>query len=507
MLSIYSFLMDSARDYPEKICIKDKGRKWTFSEVYQESIGLALKLKSYCVSQGDRVMIYLDNSVEYVISLFAVFCTNAVAVPVNNDACADIIQHIYNETAPKIVISNKALMSKLANGTDIHGSVLLEVGFGDGREEMKAASDLKKGRYCKPILAMPEAGDATPALLIFTSGTTKQPKGVTLSHRNIFANTESILQYLKLTPEDSVLATLRFTYSYGSSVLMTHIRAGGTIVIENRSAYPVIILEQLADTGVTGFSTLGSYLNRLLRQDTVRAEYFEHLRYVTLAGEKTDHEDIMRLRSLAPHIKIFNMYGQTEACARLSYLEPDLIVKKAGSIGKGIPGVTLRVVTEDGRDVMPGETGEVIAYGANIMMGYWNDEAGTREVIKDGWLYTGDLAEVDEDGYIYLKGRKDDIIKHLGYRISPLEIEAVINTCEDVAESAVVGVIDDPVTKIKAYVVAKHTVDMPDTEKILMYTRRLLPPFKRPQMVEFVKELPKTANGKIKRSALRKLSM
>ncbi len=520
MPNVFSFLVNSAEKHPQKVCIKGKDIEWTFSEVYQKALRLAGKLRSTSVKPGDRVMIYLDNSVEYAAALFAVFCVNAIAVPVNKDLSVNNLRHIYNETEPKVIMSNKLLMSRLEDNADIQGCIFLGVDFID-----EAAHCLYKGRedtgtaygattteatgkvYCNPVAAIPEADDSAPAMIIYTSGTTKLPKGVTLTHRNLFANTVSILQYLKLTHEDSVLATISFTYSYGSSVLMTHIKAGGTIIIENRSAYPLIVLEQLANTRVTGFSTLGSYLNRLLKQDNIRAEHFEHLHYVTLAGERTNQEDIERLSQLAPHIKIFNMYGQTEACARLSYLEPEMLQEKAGSIGRGIAGVKLRVVTEDGRDVVPGETGEVIACGANIMKGYWNNEASTREVIRDGWLYTGDLAEMDRDGYIYLKGRKDDIIKHLGHRISPSEIEAVIDTCEDVSESAVVGIYDGAMIKLKAYVVAKDKLKAPDLEKILLYTRKVLPPFKRPQLLELIQELPKTANGKIMRSALRNLSM
>jgi acyl-coenzyme A synthetase/AMP-(fatty) acid ligase len=170
------------------------------------------------------------------------------------------------------------------------------------------------------------------------------------------------------------------------------------------------------------------------------------------------------------------MYGQTEASARLSYLEPDLIFKKAGSIGKGIPGVTLRVVTEDGLDAPAGEIGEIIASGENIMQGYWNNKADTKSIIKDGWLYTGDLAVTDEDGYIYVKGRKDDIIKHLGHRISPVEIEAAINSCEYVLESAVIGIENSNGKQIKAVVVLTNS--QASIEDINAHVRKLLPAFK-----------------------------
>lgn len=184
-----------------------------------------------------------------------------------------------------------------------------------------------------------------------------------------------------------------------------------------------------------------------------------------------------------------------------AFLDPNLIFIKAGSIGKGIPGVTLRVVTEDGMEAPAGEIGEIIASGDNIMKGYWNDETETRSVIKEGWLYTGDLAIKDEDGYIYVKGRKDDIIKYLGHRISPVEIEAAINSCEHVLNSAVIGEKNNDKMQIKAFIVPKD--DMASIEDINAHLRKLLPAFKRPHMIRFISELPRTNNGKIKRSELR----
>ena len=174
---------------------------------------------------------------------------------------------------------------------------------------------------------------------------------------------------------------------------------------------------------------------------------------MTFAGESTSFDDIDRLRGLAPHLKIFVMYGQTEASARLSYLEPRMLDDKRGSVGQAIPGVTLRVVDENGAIVAPGEIGEIIASGDNIMPGYWKNEEATLEVLKDGWLCTGDLATVDADGYIYIKGRKDDMIKFMGHRISPVEIESAVNSFEGVLESAVVAVTVAGQTQIKAFVV------------------------------------------------------
>jgi long-chain acyl-CoA synthetase len=495
MCNIFSFLQGSTRLYPNKVYVVDKGKELTYSEIYNKSITLAGLMFEAGLKAGDRILIYLDNSAEYIAAFFGVLLVNCIVVPINKNVNIDTINYIITDTAPKIIITNGVFMKRLQDSM---------VGF-----EESNIIDIDRLRVDKPshnldlTEKLTEDGDL-PALILYTSGTTRMPKGVTLTHKNLTANTESIVQYLGLTKKDSLLAVINFSYSYGNSLMLTHTKAGGKIIIENRVSYPIKVIEQIYGTKATGFSTVGSYINILLKQEVLEGFHLKHLQYITFAGESTSFEDIVKLKGIAPHIKIFVMYGQTEASARLSYMEPELIFKKVGSIGKGIPGVTLRVVTEDGVEANAYEIGEIIASGENIMKGYWNNEADTKSVVKDGWLYTGDLAVTDEEGYIYVKGRKDDIIKHLGHRISPVEIEAAINCCEQVLESAVIGIENNDMMQIKAFVVLKNS--LAGIQDINAHVRKLLPAFKRPQIIEFVNELPRTANGKIIRSKLRKSS-
>lgn len=494
MCNVFSFLQESTRLYPDKVYVVDKEMEFTYSEIYNKSAALAGLMYEKGLKSGDRIIIYLDNSAEYIASFFGVLLVNCIAVPINKNTGIDNIKYIIVDTEPKLIITNTVFMKRLKEGrTCFEESNMININ--------RLWND--KPVYNPDLISHLTKDGDLPALILYTSGTTKMPKGVTLTHKNLTANTESIVQYLELTEKDSLLDVVNFCYSYGNSLMLTHTKAGGKIIIENRTAYPIKVIERIHETRVTGFSTVGSYINILLKQEALKAVHLEYLQYVTFAGESTSFEDIVKLKDIAPHIKIFVMYGQTEASARLSYLEPDLIFKKAGSIGKGIPGVILRVVTEDGKEASPGEIGEIIASGENIMKGYWNNEEETKAVIKDGWLYTGDLAVTDEDGYIYVKGRKDDIIKHLGHRISPVEVESAINSCEHVMESAVIGIENNDGKQIKAYIVLKNS--FADIQDINAHIRKLLPSFKRPQIIEFVNELPRTSTGKIKRSELRKL--
>lgn len=491
MCNLFSLLHDSTLKYAEKVYVVDKGVEYTYSNVYEKCISVAENLKLIGLNEGDRVLVYFDNSIEYISAFFSVLLVNGIVVPINKNTTMENIKYIIENTKPKAIISNETFLKRL------QGKVDFEVCRAVNIDEVWSR---RCSNSCALINKLTKDGDM-PSVILYTSGTTRMPKGVTLTHKNLIANTESILEYLELKNDDSILATINFSYSYGNSLLLTHTKVGGTIFIENRVSYPIKVLEQMVISKASGFSTVGSYINLLLKQEGLREYHLKELKYITFAGESTSFEDIITLNKLAPHIKIFVMYGQTEASARLSYLDPSMLFKKAGSIGRGIPGVTLRVVDEAGKDILPGEIGEIIASGANIMKGYWNNEEDTKSIIRDRWLYTGDLATIDKDGYIFVKGRKDDIIKHLGHRISPMEVEAAINTNEHVLESAVVGVENSKGKQIKAFIVPKNkTVKI---EEIDAYIKKLLPPFKRPQIIEFISELPRTTNGKIKRSELR----
>lgn len=496
MSHVFSFLQESARAFPEKVFVTDKGSAHTYSDIYRQALFLAGFLFRSGVQTGDRILIYLDNSAGYVIAYFAVMLLNAIAVPLNKNLAAETVRHIAAETEPFRIVTNSIYKKRFEEGlAGFADHFIVDLDNLPG-EEHTTGSELAERL---------SGDDELPALILYTSGTTKMPKGVTLTHKNLTANTEAIIVYLGLTEKDSLVAVVDFSYSYGNSLLLTHTKAGGKIIIENRSAYPIKVIEQLEASRASGFSTVGSYLSILLKQGALRPHHLQRLRYITFAGESTSSADLIKLKEMAEHLKIFTMYGQTEATARLSYLEPDLLFEKTGSVGKGVQGVVLRVVTEDGTEVQPGEIGEIVASGDSIMKGYWNNEAATKEVIKNGWLHTGDLAVTDEDGYIYVKGRKDDIIKHLGHRISPVEIEAVINCCEGVLESAVVGAVDQGRTQIIAFVVTENnalSVDALDA-----HLKKLLPGFKRPHQYAFIDKLPRTSNGKIKRSDLKNRSI
>jgi acyl-CoA synthetase (AMP-forming)/AMP-acid ligase II len=341
--------------------------------------------------------------------------------------------------------------------------------------------------------------DSRLAEIIFTSGSTGEQKGVMITHRNIIANTDSIVDYLKLSADDTIEVVMPFYYCYGLSLLHTHLRVGGSVHMNNSFIFIGSVIDDLDKYNCTGFAGVPSHFQILLRKTKdFKNRKFTSLRYVTQAGGKLHTAFISEFTEAFPEIKFYVMYGQTEATARLSYLPPEDLQRKLGSIGKGIPGVTLKVVDENGEQVKPGETGEILARGDNIMAGYFKDPETTSATIRNGWLYTGDNATVDEDGYIFMQSRKKEIIKVRGIRISPKEIEEVIVTYPGVIDCTISAESDDITGEAIKATVFVNDAELGDfsEEKIRQHCAQNLASHKVPQKVVFDTRLTFNSAGK-----------
>ncbi|MGI6085673.1 MAG: class I adenylate-forming enzyme family protein, partial [Acetivibrionales bacterium] len=493
MENIFKFIKDNSLLHGQKCFIKSNEGEWTYSRVYRKACAISAHLADAGVKKGDRVILFCGNSVQYAEGFFGILAANAIAVPVNPVKLAENVRYIAEKCSPVLVLYCGATAdraAKIYGGSGIKSLNIDEIPYTEDNIDA-ACTEEPQDHY---------GGDYDDAaLLLFTSGTTSRPKGVTLSHGNLLANTLAINEYLGLESDDSILMTLPFSYSYGNSILLTHAMAGATIIIENSTAYPSLILEAIKKHKVSGFSTVGSYIHLMINYARGLSEpvrFFESLKYITFAGESTDYSDISYLTENYPELKVYVMYGQTEASARLSYLNPDLLHVRKGSIGKGLINVELRVVNKAGDEVKSGEIGEIIARGPSIMKGYWEDPDATVQVIRDGWLHTGDSATVDEDGYIYVRGRMTDMIKFMGHRISPLEVENVINRNPFVKESAVVESVQNGIPCIKAVLVLEEGKSL--TDEVRQSINMALPTYMRPQIYEEARALPRTDNGKIK---------
>ncbi|MFP2928572.1 class I adenylate-forming enzyme family protein, partial [Pyxidicoccus sp. 3LG] len=354
-----------------------------------------------------------------------------------------------------------------------------------------------------PLEALPPTPAEAPAAIVYTSGSTGTPRGVIQTFGNIAANTRSIAEYLGLTAADRAHLILPLHYCYGKSVLQTHLLVGASVFLEPRFMYPQVVLEAMATEGSTGFAGVPLTFELLKRQASAAPLPALKLRYVTQAGGGMAPDTIRWTREAFRPAELYVMYGQTEATARLSYLPPRYAEAKAGSIGIGIPGVELRVVAEDGTPLPAGETGHLVARGANVTPGYLDAPEETAAVLKDGWLWTGDLAWRDADGFFFLVGRAKEILKVNGHRVSPVELEHQLARHPAVQEVAVVGVPDALGGEAACAVVVLRAGAEAKEDDLRRFCRESLPAHKVPRHVVFSEALPRGPAGKVLKAELR----
>jgi acyl-CoA synthetase (AMP-forming)/AMP-acid ligase II len=457
---VHNFIQSAAQRFPENNAVWYNNQWMTYGQLDILSNRLATYFIEINIQKGDRIAILLDNSFDYVISYYAILKVGAITVALNTETNKDSLIYLLNDCGACAIITHKKyskhLVPALPKIPYLKNVVIDQEDIGPYEEIGHCDQIRLKEIYQQSEIKEPAVRciDIDLASLVYTSGSTGKQKGVMLTHLNIVSNTRSIVNYLHLTAQDRIMVVLPFYYIYGKSLLNTHFFCGGSVVIDNRFAFPNVVLDTMQNTKVTGFSGVPSTFMILLNKSTLQKRKFKSLRYITQAGGAMApgiQKEVAR--TFAP-AKLFIMYGATEASARLSYLDPADLSQKWGSIGKAIPNVDLFVVDAEGKKLPANKEGHIVARGSNLMQGYWNDEKATKEVLQNGLYYTGDIGRMDEEGFLYVVGRTKDMIKVGGERVSAKEIEEIILELKQVHEVAVIG-IDDPVLgeAIKAFIV------------------------------------------------------
>ncbi len=535
---IHQFLEKSAKRYPDKVAVVHEKTRATYRHINENAERLASFLIGRGVTKGDRVVIQLENSVEYIVAYYGILKAGAVAVPLSTDLKPEGLNPLLAELGPSAIIS-AARFERLLQASDltvpnlntliIHNPKLswddqpiTVIAFqavidpitlhrnkipapDQGGAEFQPAviqkyvEDLEGGSNADIELEAVSVTSSDMASIIYTSGSTGKSKGVMLTHGNIVANANSICQYLQLRESDIQMVVLPFFYVMGKSLLNTIIAIGGTLVINNTFAFPASVINQMIEERVTLFSGVPSTYAYLLHRSPLKKsrEKLTDLRMVTQAGGHMAHSLKKQLQAALPeHTRICIMYGATEASARLTYLDPDRFEEKIDSIGRAIPGVTITIRDANGEIVQQGGKGEIVATGPNIMRGYWQDPEGTKAVLDQHGYHTGDMGWQDEQGFIFVEGRKDDMLKVGGHRINPQEIEDAVLATQLVVEASVVGIPDSLLGTRMAALVVLLNGDVSITT-IMEKCAGTLPKYKLPSEIKVVRSLPKNANGKV----------
>jgi acyl-CoA synthetase (AMP-forming)/AMP-acid ligase II len=509
------WVLEHAERNPQAPAVDSYEARLSYADLAQRMRLLSAQLAAAGVRQGEPVPIVLPNLPAAVVAALAVQALGACPVEMNRGWGADAFRALLAQIRPRhaFVLGRDArVWGEVARSQPPHFWV---VHPGDLTPALRGALGgatatwLREDGSLDPAQAAPQISSApagrhpdSPGLILYTSGSTGRPRAVVQTFRNLDANARSIVQYLGLTSADRAMLVLPLSYCYGRSVLHTHLLAGGSVFLDDRFMYPRLVLETLASEGCTGFAGVPSTFELIRRQVDLSSLTWPRLRYVTQAGGAMAVETIRWVRRSFHPAPLFVMYGQTEATSRLSYLPPERAADKEGSIGIAIPDVELKVVDDEGVELAPGETGHLVARGDSVTLGYLDEPEETAAILRDGWLWTGDLAYRDADGFFFHAGRSREVLKIGGHRVSPAEIEHALERHPEVVEAAVVAVRNQLAGDAAAALVVRQPAGSVSEGELRRFCRELLPAYKVPATIRFVDKLPRNASGKLLRAQL-----
>lgn len=497
--SITALLEASAVQQPEATALIAADDTLTYGRLWAAIRAGAGLLRQRGVRRGDRIAVYLDKRIETVVVLFAAMQAGAVAVALNPVLKARQVEHILHDCAVRLLITSTERLAALASIADLPETLTAEVMMAGGNDPGQTVAVI--------------AND--PAVIFYTSGSTGRPKGVVVSHGNLLAGAESVAGYLGLTAADRIFSLLPLSFDAGFSQLTTGFRVGAAIVLHTHllAAGTLAAMVRHRITALTAVPPLWVTLTERPWPPEIAAT----LRILANTGGHMPGPVLQRLRSEAADARIFLMYGLTEAF-RSTYLPPEELDRRPGSIGRAIPGAEILVVGEDGQICPPGVAGELVHRGPTVSLGYWNDAALTRHRFRpppiapgsaglpegERAVWSGDLVSADAEGFLTFVGRRDDMIKTSGYRVSPTEIEEIAYQSADIGEAAAVGLADDGLgQRIVLVVSAREGGVDPDIAGVADRCRAELPTYMVPARILLLPMMPHGPNGKIDRAAVR----
>jgi long-chain acyl-CoA synthetase len=512
-MQVEEFLERSADATPGKTALVCDRHRLTYTEIETLANKLAHALIERGLQRWDRVAVYANNSVETVVAIFAILKAGGIFLLINPTTKQDKLSYILDNCRATMLITTQKLLSTAMRAARQAPCLADVIVAGTPVDQGLPSPEGKRAAWLNRLLEGQSGRcparrniDIDLAALIYTSGSTGRPKGVMVTHLNMVSAATSITTYLENTANDIILNVLPLSFDYGLYQLLMAFKIGGTLVLEQSFTYPRAVLDTIARERVTGLPIVPTICSILLQMD-LKSHSFSDLRYITNTAAALPVEHIRKLREAFPQVKIYSMYGLTE-CKRVSYLPPDQLDTRPGSVGRGMPNEEVYVVDENGNRVGPGVVGELVVRGANVMKGYWELPEETDKVLRPGpfpnekILYTGDLFRTDDDGYLYMVGRKDDIIKTKGEKVSPREVENVLYSHPRIAEAAVVGVPDSVLgNAICAFVSLKAGETLTELD-VRGFCVDRLEDFMVPKIVQFRDSLPKSANGKIAKKEL-----
>jgi acyl-CoA ligase (AMP-forming) (exosortase A-associated) len=514
-IGLHDILANAATSRAEAPALTFKDSTLIYKELWQHVVGFAAGLDRIGVKRGDRVAVYLDKSVEAVVAIFGISAAGGVFVPINPLLLAKQVSYIIADCGIRVLITSverfELLRDQLNRNTSVENVVIVGAVPATSPESRYTISTWTSFRVDSAVLPDRKLIDVDMAAIFYTSGSTGKPKGVVLTHRNLVAGAESVSSYLRNNAADVILAVLPLSFDAGFSQLTTGFAVGAHVVLMNY-LLPGQVVQLCAKHGITGLTCVPPLWLQLADQ-AWPADATQRVRYIANTGGRMPKPTLEKLRNIFPNATPYLMYGLTEAF-RSTYLDPAEIDRRPGSIGKAIPNAEVLVVRPDGSLADPGEEGELVHRGALVAMGYWNDPERTAERFRpaphtDGAppteiaVWSGDFVLRDEEGFLYFLGRRDEMIKTSGYRLSPTEIEDAAYDTGLVREAVALGVADERIGQ-RIVLVASPVDERGFNEAILLEDlKKQLPRYMVPHLVLLRRSLPRSPNGKFDRNRLR----
>jgi acyl-CoA ligase (AMP-forming) (exosortase A-associated) len=515
--NLHHLLQQRAASHPEARALTYKNTTLSYAELWRQVCGLAAKLAGLSIEREQRVAVFLEKRIETVVAIFGTSASRGTFVPINPLLRPHQVAHIIADCGARVLVTSSERLHLLGDVLNACSSIehilLVDAGPETG----------KMGRAIHRWPQSSDSGDPAPmrngidldmAAILYTSGSTGKPKGVVLSHRNLIVGAESVSQYLQNTADDVILAVLPLSFDAGFSQLTTAFSVGAHVVLMNY-LLPGDVVQLCARHGVTGLTCVPPLWIQIAEQAWPAAAE-RSMRYFANTGGKMPKFVLDKLRAHFPQARPYLMYGLTEAF-RSTYLDPAEIDRRPGSIGKAIPNAEILVVRPDGTRCNPGEEGELVHRGALVAMGYWNDPDRTAMRFRPApgrdasWrtleiaVWSGDAMVTDEEGFLYFVGRKDEMIKTSGYRVSPTEIEDEAYATGLVRDAVALGVDDGNLGQRILLVASPVAADGPDqATAIIAAMKRRLPLYMVPSAVIIRDQIPRSPNGKFDRVMLRK---
>ena len=506
------FLTITSAIVPDRIATIFEGQRQSYGELQERVMRLADALANLGVGPGDRVGTIHVNCPQHIEAYFASAMLGAMYVPMNYRVRADELTYMLNNAAPKVMFMGARYVDLVQSVAPQVESVKQYVALEDGESPWPSYEELLASASAEE--RFPQADEDNSTIILFTAGTTGEPKGVVLTHNSFSSYILSSVSPADPDVEERNILTVPLHHIAGIQAVLSAVYSGRSLIIQ-RQFDPKEWMDLVQSERANRAMMVPTMLKQLLDHPEFHQHDLSSLEVITYGAAPMPVPVIRRAIQEFPGVRFINAFGQTETASTITMLPPEdhvlegspeeveLKLKRLASIGRPLDDVEVRIVDEEGGDVPVGETGEIVARGERLMKGYWGNEAATKEAVRNGWLYTGDLGSFDEDGYIYLAGRAKDFIKRGGEMIAPEEVEQLLHSHPAVEEAAIIGVPDeDWGERVRAVVVAKEGSQVTE-EELIEYCHERLASFKRPESVVFISELPRNPLGKVLKRVLR----